>query len=148
MDRLAPGEEPIPPPEQAAEFDKEAIEVGQMVLALNLRQAAELCKWITNELGISDAPVAVAAGGGAAAAAAAAPAAAEQTAFSLKLESFGTEKIKVIKEVRAITNLALKEAKALVESAPCELKAGLSKEEADKLKAAIEACPGAKVSLV
>jgi large subunit ribosomal protein L7/L12 len=89
------------------------------------------------------APVAVAAAPGAAAAA---PAAAEKTEFTVVLASAGDKKINVIKEVRAITGLGLKEAKDLVEGAPKEVKADVSKDEAEKIKKQLEDA-GAKVEL-
>ena len=89
------------------------------------------------------APVAVAAVAGAAAPAAAAE---EKTEFDVILASFGDNKVAVIKEVRAITGLGLKEAKDLVEAAPKALKEGATKEDADKIKAQLEAA-GAKVEV-
>ena len=91
------------------------------------------------------AAVAVAAGGPAAGGAAAAPAE-EQTEFTVVLAAAGEKKIEVIKEVRAITGLGLKEAKDLVEGAPKPVKESVSKEEADKIKAQLEKA-GAKVEL-
>jgi len=107
---------------------------------LTVMEAAELAKLLEEKWGVSAAaPVAVAAGG---AAAAAAPAAAEKEEFDVILLSAGDKKIQVIKEVRAITNLGLKEAKDLVEGAPKPLKEGVTKEEAAKLKEQIEAAGG------
>jgi large subunit ribosomal protein L7/L12 len=107
---------------------------------LTVMEAAELAKLLEEKWGVSAAaPVAVAAGGGAAAAA---PAAAEKEEFDVILLSAGDKKIQVIKEVRAITNLGLKEAKDLVEGAPKPLKEGVTKEEAAKLKEQIEAAGG------
>jgi large subunit ribosomal protein L7/L12 len=109
--------------------------------SLTVMEAAELAKLLEEKWGVSAAaPVAVAAGGGAAAGAA--PAAAEKEEFDVILLSAGDKKIQVIKEVRAITNLGLKEAKDLVEGAPKPLKEGVSKEEAAKLKEQIEAAGG------
>ena len=107
---------------------------------LTVIEAADLAKLLEEKWGVSAAaPVAVAAGG---AAAAAAPAAAEKEEFDVILVSAGDKKIQVIKEVRAITSLGLKEAKELVEGAPKPLKEGVNKEEAAKLKAQIEAAGG------
>jgi large subunit ribosomal protein L7/L12 len=107
--------------------------------SLTVMQAAELAKLLEEKWGVSAAaPVAVAAGGGAAAAAASE----EKTEFDVILVSAGDKKIQVIKEVRAITSLGLKEAKELVEGAPKPLKEGVSKDEAQKLKAQIEAAGG------
>ena len=108
--------------------------------SLTVMEAAELAKLLEEKWGVSAAaPVAVAAGGAAGGEAAAAE---EQTEFDVILISSGDKKIQVIKEVRAITSLGLKEAKELVESAPKALKEGVSKEEAEKLKAQIEAAGG------
>jgi large subunit ribosomal protein L7/L12 len=112
--------------------------------SLTVLEAAELTKLLEDKWGVSAAaPVAVAAAGPAAAAA---PAAEAQTEFSLVLVDAGANKINVIKEVRAITGLGLKEAKDLVEAAPKEVKADLPKDEAEKLKKQLEGA-GAKVEL-
>jgi large subunit ribosomal protein L7/L12 len=111
---------------------------------LTVLEAAELSKLLEEKWGVSAAaPVAVAApaGGGAAA-----PAAAEKTEFTVVLTEAGANKINVIKEVRAITGLGLKEAKDLVEGAPKEVKADVGKEDAEKIKKQLEAA-GAKVEL-
>jgi large subunit ribosomal protein L7/L12 len=110
---------------------------------LTVMEAAELSKMLEEKWGVSAAaPVAmVAAGGGAAAAPVE-----EQTEFSVILTEAGANKINVIKEVRAITALGLKEAKDLVEGAPKAVKEGVSKDEANKLKAQLEGA-GAKVEL-
>src|SRR6185369_389432 len=109
--------------------------------SLTVMEAAELAKLLEDKWGVSAAaPVAVAAGG--AAAAGGAPAAAEKEEFDVILLSAGDKKIQVIKEVRAITSLGLKEAKDLVEGAPKPLKEGVTKEEAAKLKEQIEAAGG------
>ena len=107
-------------------------------------ELSELVKMLEEELGVSAAaPVAVAA---AAPAAAAAAPAEEKTEFDVILASFGDNKIGVIKEVRAITGLGLKEAKDLVEGAPKPVKEGVAKEEAEKIKAQLEGA-GAAVEL-
>ena len=104
---------------------------------LTVLEAAELSKLLEETWGVSAAaPVAVAAAGGAAGGAA--PAAEEQTEFDVILTGDGGKKINVIKEVRAITNLGLTEAKALVEGAPKAVKEGVSKDEAEKLKKQLE----------
>ena len=111
---------------------------------LTVLEAAELAKLLEEKWGVSAAAaVAVAgpAGGGAAAAAVE-----EQTEFNVVLAAAGDKKIEVIKEVRAITGLGLKEAKDLVEAAPKPIKEGLPKADAEKLKAKLEA-EGAKVEL-
>ncbi len=111
--------------------------------ALTVLEAAELSKMLEEKWGVSAAaPVAVAAvvGGDAGGEAE------EQTEFTVVLASFGEKKINVIKEVRAITGLGLKEAKELVESAPADVKADVSKDEANELKEKLEAA-GASVEV-
>jgi large subunit ribosomal protein L7/L12 len=111
--------------------------------SLTVLEAAELSKMLEEKWGVSAAaPVAVMAGGGAAAAAPVE----EKTEFTVMLTEAGANKINVIKEVRAITSLGLKEAKDLVEGAPKAVKEGVSKDEAAKLKAQLEGA-GAKVEL-
>jgi len=111
---------------------------------LTVLEAAELAKLLEEKWGVSAAAaVAVAAAPGAAAAA---PAVEEQTEFTVVLAAAGDKKIEVIKEVRAITGLGLKEAKDLVEGAPKAIKEGVSKDEAEKIKAQVEKA-GAKVEL-
>jgi large subunit ribosomal protein L7/L12 len=110
--------------------------------ALTVLEAAELAKALEEKWGVSAAaPVAVAA-----AAAAPAAAAVEKTEFTVVLAAAGDKKINVIKEIRAITGLGLKEAKDLVEAAPKEVKADISKDEANKIKKQLEDA-GAKVEL-
>jgi large subunit ribosomal protein L7/L12 len=112
--------------------------------ALTVLEAAELAKLLEEKWGVSAAAaVAVAAAPGAGAAAAPVE---EQTEFSVILAAIGDKKIEVIKEVRAVTGLGLKEAKDLVEGAPKAVKEGVSKEEAEKIKATLEKA-GAKVEL-
>jgi large subunit ribosomal protein L7/L12 len=114
--------------------------------SLTVLEAAELAKLLESKWGVSaSAAVAVAAAPAAGGAAAAAPVE-EQTEFTVVLAATGDKKIEVIKEVRAITALGLKEAKDLVEAAPKPVKEGVSKEEAEKIKAALEKV-GAKVEL-
>jgi large subunit ribosomal protein L7/L12 len=110
---------------------------------LTVLEASELAKLLEEKWGVSAAAaVAVAAGP----AAAAAPAAEEKTEFTVVLTAVGDKKIEVIKEVRAITGLGLKEAKDLVEGAPKPVKEGVNKDEAAKIKATLEKV-GAKVEL-
>ncbi|MEJ8575048.1 50S ribosomal protein L7/L12 [Microbaculum marinum] len=112
---------------------------------LTVLEAAELSKLLEEKWGVSAAaPVAVAAAGGAGGGEAAA--AEEQTEFDVVLTAAGAQKINVIKEVRAITGLGLKEAKDLVEGAPKPVKEGASKDEAESIKAKLEAA-GASVEL-
>ena len=113
--------------------------IADQLSNLTVMEAAELATLLEEKWGVSAAaPVAVAA----AAPGADAAAEEEQTEFDAVLVSFGDKKIQVIKEVRAITGLGLKEAKDLVESAPKALKEGVGKEEADEIKAKIEAAGG------
>ena len=111
------------------------------VKALSVLELAELVHALEEEFGVSAAAVAAPAAGGAAAAPAE-----EKTEFDVVMTDFGAETIKVIKEVRGITGLGLAEAKALVEGVPAKIKEGVSKDEAEQLKAALEAV-GAKVEL-
>ena len=109
---------------------------------LTVVEAAELSKQLEEKWGVTAAaPVAAAPAGGAAA-----PAGEQKSEFSLFLASAGDKKINVIKEVRAITGLGLKEAKDLVEAAPKEVKGGVAKKEAEEFKKKLEAA-GAKVEL-
>ncbi len=120
-----------------ADLDKIVDELS----ALTVMEAAELSKLLEEKWGVSAAaPVAVAAAGGEVAAVE------EKTEFSVVLTSFGEKKINVIKEVRAMTGLGLKEAKELVESAPKEVKGDVPKAEAEELKKKLEAA-GASVEL-
>ena len=113
---------------------------------LTVLEASELAKLLEEKWGVSAAaPVAVAAAGGGAAAAPA-EVAEEQTEFTVVLTAGGDKKINVIKEVRALTGLGLKEAKDLVEGAPKPVKEGVNKDEAAKIKATLEKV-GAKVEL-
>ena len=106
--------------------------------ALTVLEAAELAKMLEEKWGVSAAaPVAVAVAGGGGAAAAA-PVEEAKTEFDVILTGFGDKKVNVIKEVRAITSLGLKEAKDLVEAAPKPVKEGVNKEEADKIKKQLE----------
>ncbi len=115
--------------------------IAEDLSALTVMEAAELSKLLEEKWGVSAAaPVAVAA------AAAAAPAAEAKDTFDVILASAGDKKINVIKEVRAITGLGLKEAKDLVEAAPKPVKEGATKDEAEKIKTQLESA-GAKVEL-
>ena len=118
-------------------------ELVEVISGLTLMEAADLVKALEDKLGIkASAPVAVAA--------AAAPAAAEvkeeKTSFDVELTEIGAQKLQVIKVVRQLTGLGLKEAKDLVEGAPKMVKEGVAKEEADKAKADLEAV-GAKITI-
>jgi len=123
------------------ELDATLQEVADKLDTLTLLEASKLVKYLEDKWGVSAAaPAAVAAAG---------PAAAEveeKTSFDVILEGPGDKKIPVIKEVRAITGLGLKEAKELVDNAPKAIKEGCSKDEAEELKAKLEAA-GAKVKV-
>jgi large subunit ribosomal protein L7/L12 len=112
---------------------------------LTVLEAAELAKMLEEKWGVSAAAAVAVAAGPAGGAAAAAPVE-EKTEFTVVLAAIGDKKIEVIKEVRALTGLGLKEAKDLVEGAPKRLKEGIGKEEADKIKTTLEKV-GAKVEL-
>ena len=126
----------------AKEFDENTTTLGDQLVGLTLLQAKSLADYLKDVHGIEPA------GGGAVMVAAPAGggdeggAAEEQTAFDVILTSFGGAKINVIKAVRSITGLGLKEAKGLVESAPAPLKEGVDKDEADKLVKDIEEAGG------
>jgi large subunit ribosomal protein L7/L12 len=108
--------------------------IAEQIQGLTLLEASQLVKLLEEKLGVSAAaaaPVAVAGGG---AAAAAAPAAEEKTEFTVVLTAAGANKINVIKAVREVTSLGLKEAKDLVDGAPKPVKEGVSKEEAEAIK--------------
>lgn len=125
--------------EAATEFDDKTKELGDKILGLTLLEAKRVVDYLKSQ-GIEPA------GGGAvmmAAPAAAVEAKVEQTEFTVVLTGFGENKIGVIKVVRAVTGLGLKEAKDLVEGVPKPLKEGVSKEDAEKLKAEIAAAGGA-----
>ena len=111
------------------------------IKTLTILEVAELVKALEAEFGVSAAPVAVAAVGGAAA-----PAVEEKTEFDVILTSFGSSKLGVIKAVREVSGLGLKEAKELVEGCPKPIKTGIAKDEAEKIKADLTAA-GAEVEV-
>ena len=120
---------------------EKSLQILESIKSLTILELADLVKAVEEEFGVSAAaPVAVAG------AAAAAPAAEEKTEFDVVLKSFGAKKLDVIKVIREITGLGLKEAKDLVESAPKTIKEGVSKEDAEALKAKI-AATGAEVEV-
>ena len=118
-------------------------QILDLVKGLTILELADLVKALEEEFGVSAAPVAVA---GAAGAAPAAAAAEEKTEFDVILANFGEKKLDVIKAVRGITGLGLKEAKDLVEGAPKAIKEGVSKEGADKIAEELKAA-GATVEI-
>ena len=136
--------------EATREFSKDTKELGDKIVALSLKAAKELSDYLDEVHGIKPAAggavVMAAPGGAGGGAAAGAEAAAEKTEFDVVLDSFGDNKIGVIKVVRAATGLGLKEAKDLVEGAPSKVKEGISKADAEKLKKELEDS-GAKVSI-
>ncbi len=115
--------------------------IMEEIKTLTILELKDLVKALEEEFGVSAAPVAVAAAGGAAA-----PAAEEKTEFDVILKSAGAQKLGVIKVVREITGLGLKDAKDLVEAAPKAIKEGVSKDEAEKIKADLTAA-GAEVEV-
>ena len=119
--------------------------IADELSGLTVLEAAELAKLLEEKWGVSAAAAVAVAAPGAAGGGAAAPAE-EKTEFTVVLAASGDKKIEVIKEVRAITGLGLKEAKDLVEGAPKNVKEGVPKDEADKIKAQLEKA-GAKVEL-
>ncbi len=131
--------------EETKTFDAKITQLGDSIAALTLKEAVDLADYMKDKYGIEPA-----AGGAVMMAAAgagdAAPAAAAQTEFDVILDNAGASKINVIKVVREATGLGLKEAKDLVDGAPKAVKEKISKEDADKLKAALEAA-GAKATL-
>ena len=112
------------------------------IKALTVIELSDLVHALEDVFGVSAAAMAAPAGGGAAVA----EAAEEQTEFDVVMTSFGAEKVKVIKEVRAITGLGLAEAKALVEGVPAKIKEGINKDEANELKDKLVAA-GAEVEI-
>ncbi len=128
--------------EATTEFSEDTKSLGDQIVGLTLLQAKQLADYLKEVHGIEPAGggVMMAAPSGGGDEAASAPA--EQTEFNVILTGFGDQKISVIKAVRAITGLGLKEAKDTVEGAPKPLKEGVSKEDAEKVKADIEAAGG------
>ena len=121
---------------------EKSLQILETIKSLTILELADLVKAVEEEFGVSAAaPVAVAGAAGAAA-----PAAEEKTEFDVVLKSFGAKKLDVIKVIREITGLGLKEAKELVEGAPKTVKEGLSKEDAEAMKTKI-AASGAEVEI-
>ena len=128
--------------EAATEFDSQTKELGDKIVGLTLLEAKRVVDYLKEVHGIEPAgggAVMMMGGGGGGGAA---EAAAEQTEFTVVLTGFGENKIAVIKVVRAVSGLGLKEAKDLVEGVPKPLKEGISKEDAEKLKAEVVAAGG------
>ena len=124
-------------------MNEKSTQILDLVKGLTILELADLVKALEEEFGVSAAPVAVAAAPGAAGAA---PAAEEKTEFDVVLKAAGASKLNVIKVVREITGLGLKDAKDLVESAPKAIKEGVAKDEADKIAEQLKAA-GAEVEV-
>ncbi|CDC75199.1 MAG: 50S ribosomal protein L7/L12 [Firmicutes bacterium] len=122
---------------------EKTLQILEEIKGLTILEMNDLVKGLEEAFGVTAAPVAVAGG---AAAGAAAPAEEEKTEFDVILASFGAKKLDVIKAVREITGLGLKDAKDLVEAAPKPIKEGISKDEAENMKKALEAA-GATVEI-
>lgn len=131
--------------DEVREFSAEIKEIGDKIVALTLMQAKELADYLKTEYGIEPAAGGAVMMAGPAAAGEAAEVE-EKTSFNVIIEAAGDKKIAVIKEVRAITGLGLKEAKDLVDGAPKPVKEGVSKEEAEELQKQLEAA-GATVKI-
>ncbi len=123
-------------------MNEKSTQILELVKGLTILELADLVKALEEEFGVSAAPVAVAAAPGAAAA----PAAEEKTEFDVVLKAAGASKLNVIKVVRELTGLGLKDAKDLVEAAPKTIKEGVSKEEAEKVAEQLKAA-GAEVEV-
>jgi len=132
--------------EKAVEPSGKVAQVLELVENMTLLEASELVKAFEDKFGVSASAVAAMPAGGMPSAESAAPAAEEKTSFDVVLSEVGANKIQVIKAVRAETNLGLKEAKDLVESAPKPVKEGVTKEDSEKIKKALEDA-GAKVEI-
>jgi large subunit ribosomal protein L7/L12 len=127
----------------AKEFSSEITELAEKLVGLTVKDAQSLVDCLREVHGIEPAGGGVVMAAGGAGAEAGAEVAEEQTSFDVILEGYGDKKIQVIKVVRAVTALGLKEAKDLVESCPKPMKEGVSKEEAEKIKGEIEEAGGA-----
>ena len=123
-------------------MNEKSTQILELVKGLTILELADLVKALEEEFGVSAAPVAVAAAPGAAAA----PAAEEKTEFDVVLKAAGASKLNVIKVVRELTGLGLKDAKDLVEAAPKTVKEGIAKDEAEKIAEQLKAA-GAEVEV-
>ena len=131
-------EEASEPKEDKQEFSKAIKTLGDKIVGLTLKEAVELADYLKQEHGVEPAAGAAVMVAGPAEGARPAEEEEEQTAFDVVLKDVGDKKIQVIKTVRALTNLGLKEAKELVESAPKAVKAGVAKEEAEEARKQLE----------
>jgi large subunit ribosomal protein L7/L12 len=135
------------PAKEAVKLSKKQEEIIKTVETMTVLELADLVKALEDKFGVSaQAPMAMMAAGAGAGAAGGGAQEEEKTSFDVVLASAGDKKINVIKEIRAVTTLGLKEAKDLVEAAPKKVKEGVSKEEAEKIKKQLEAA-GAKIEL-
>ncbi|MFA5147469.1 MAG: 50S ribosomal protein L7/L12 [Candidatus Omnitrophota bacterium] len=132
--------------EAKVELTKKMKDVMETIGSMTVLELADLVKALEEKFGVQAAAAMAMPMAGAAAGAAAAAPAEEKTSFNVVLASAGASKIQVIKELRALTSLGLKEAKDLVDAAPKTIKEGATKEEADKIKKQLEAA-GAKIEL-
>jgi len=132
--------------DETKEFSSEIKELGDKIVGLTLLQAKELADYLKDVHGIEPAAGGAVMVAGPAAGGGGEAAAEEKTSFDVILKSFGDAKIQVIKEVRAITGLGLKEAKELVDGAPKPVKEGVSKDEAEEIRGKLEAA-GATVEV-
>lgn len=132
--------------ETKVEMTENMKSVMESIEKMSVIELADLVKALEDKFGVQAASAVTVAAAGAAPAAGAAAAAEEKSVFTVVLASAGSNKIQVIKELRAITSLGLKEAKDLVDGAPKNVKEGATKEEADKIKKQLEAA-GAKIEL-
>jgi large subunit ribosomal protein L7/L12 len=139
--------EASPQAKQTKKWSRQVKELGDKIVGLTLVQAKELGDYLKDEYGIEPAAAGAVMMAGPATAAGAAEKAEEKTIFDVILKEFGDKKIQVIKEVRALTALGLKEAKDLVDGVPKPVKQGVSKEEAEAAKKQLEAA-GAVVEVV
>jgi large subunit ribosomal protein L7/L12 len=128
--------------EATRQFSTLTKDLGEKIVGLTLKEAKELSDYLEEVHGIKPAAAGAVMMAGPADGAGAPVAAAEKTEFDVVLEGFGDKKIGVIKVVRAVTSLGLKEAKDLVEAVPAKIKEGLSKEDAEKLKRELEEAGG------
>lgn len=144
----SPAESVPEPKKKAPQLTEKAKQVVETIKAMSVLELAEVARFLKEEFGISDAvPMAVAGvPGGVAGASGGGEAAEEKTSFDVILAEVGANKIQVIKELRTVTTLGLKEAKDLVDAAPKPVKTGATKEEAENIKKKLEAA-GAKVQL-
>jgi len=142
----AVAEKPAPPAKEKVKLSPAAEKIMESIKKMTVLELADMVKALEAEFGVSAAAPVVAVAAAGAPAAAAGPAEEEQTEFSVILQDFGANKINVIKAVREVTTLGLKESKDLVESAPKPVREGVNKDEATSIKEKLEAA-GAKAEI-